>query len=52
MRSVLLLLLIWTVNVVSGEVVIDYLGRAVQDILANATAERGKDSLTIHSSKS
>jgi hypothetical protein len=52
MRSVLLLLLIWAVNVVSGEVVIDYLGRAVQDILANTTAERGKDSLTIHSSKS
>ncbi len=52
MRSVLLLLLIWRVNVVSGEVVIDYLGRAVQDILANTTAERGKESLTIHSSKS
>jgi hypothetical protein len=39
-------------NVVSGEVVIDYLGRAVQDVLANASAERGKDSLATHSSKS
>jgi hypothetical protein len=52
MRSVFLLLLIWRVNVVSGEVVIDYLGRAVQDVLANASAERGKDSLVTHSSKS
>jgi hypothetical protein len=52
MRSVFLLLLIWRVNVVSGEVVIDYLGRAVQDVLANASAERGKESLNTHSSKS
>jgi hypothetical protein len=37
---------------VSGEVVIDYLGRAVQDVLANTSAERGKDSLATHSSKS
>jgi hypothetical protein len=50
MRPVHLLLLIWTINVVSGEVVIDYLGRAVQDILANASGVRGKDSLATQSS--
>ncbi len=41
----LLLLLMSTVAVADGVEVIDYLGRAVQDVFSNSTTQRGKESL-------